>query len=203
MLRIQQDSERLSKRRQRKIFKSDKDSDGGKVSQDEKSIAEQMMTQGGVDESFGYLDAEENIPAWISNMFKDPFDVSMDADDNAFQNQPKTTGERSQLIALPHFTAAQANINHSARQQHAVEDSIKQMKQIQGHQSFGPNYQETLPVPSQKKSHAQSISPSVGAEQVIVELSQSNVESWHIPVAKPTQGHPENNINENNRNDNQ
>ena len=34
-----------------------------------------------MDKSYGYLDREEQIPAWISNMFKDPFEVSIDAED--------------------------------------------------------------------------------------------------------------------------
>ena len=44
-----------------------------------------------MDKSYGYLDHDEQIPAWISNMFRDPFEVSIDAED--FKNDDAGDGE--------------------------------------------------------------------------------------------------------------
>ena len=32
-------------------------------------------------QSFGYMDEDEKLPAYITNWYKDPFEVSIDAED--------------------------------------------------------------------------------------------------------------------------
>ena len=99
MLRIQQDSERLSKRRKLKMqdyeeipTKSCFSSCQGRgrpayLNNKKMGVARGRLASNDIstmsmgNESYGYLDKDENLPAWITNMYKDPFEVSLDADD--------------------------------------------------------------------------------------------------------------------------
>ena len=65
MLRIQEDTERLSKRRNTLLNVNKRQK------ADEESVKDKESGRSNVGATKGYLDEQENIPAWISDLYRD------------------------------------------------------------------------------------------------------------------------------------